>query len=77
MERVGQADVLGLGHIALDKIGSGTGFFDYDNDRRLDLFVANGSTFQKGSDPSLLVLHGGRNRDLRLTTLHRGAAPRV
>jgi len=45
---VDQADRRGLGHVALDFIGWGTSFFDYDKDRRLDLFVANGSTFQRG-----------------------------
>jgi len=40
------ADMVGLGQIALDYIGWGTFFFDYDNDGRPDLFVANGSTFQ-------------------------------
>jgi tetratricopeptide (TPR) repeat protein len=49
------ADQVGLGQIALDFIGWGTDFFDYDNDGRLDLFVANGSTFQREADPSLLV----------------------
>ncbi len=49
------ADMLGLGQIALDTIGWGTFFFDYDNDGRPDLFVANGSTFQDGSDPTKLV----------------------
>jgi len=51
---VDQADVLGLGQVALDFIGWGTGFFDYDNDGRLDLFVANGSTFQQADDPTRL-----------------------
>jgi tetratricopeptide (TPR) repeat protein len=49
------ADQVGLGQIALDFIGWGTGFFDYDNDGRLDLFVANGSTFQSEDDPSRLI----------------------
>ncbi|MEK7379440.1 MAG: VCBS repeat-containing protein, partial [Gemmatimonadota bacterium] len=50
-----QADRFGLGQISLDFIGWGTFFFDYDNDGRLDLFITNGSTFQRRSDPTLLV----------------------
>ena len=50
-----EADRFGLGQIALDYIGFGASFFDYDNDGRLDLFVANGSTFQKRDNPRLLV----------------------
>ena len=49
------ADQFGLGQIALDFVGWGTGFFDYDNDGRPDLFAANGSTFQRDDDPSRLV----------------------
>ncbi len=49
------ADQVGLGQIALDFVGWGTGFFDYDNDGRLDLFVVDGSTFQREDNPSLLV----------------------
>jgi hypothetical protein len=49
------ADQVGLGQIALDFIGWGTGFFDFDNDGRLDLFVVNGSTFQRDDDTSRLV----------------------
>jgi hypothetical protein len=49
------ADSVGLGQIALDYIGWGTFFFDYDNDGRPDLFAANGSTFQREDDPSKLV----------------------
>jgi hypothetical protein len=52
---VDQADLFGLGQIALDVIGWGAGFFDYDNDGRLDVFAINGSTFQEEKDPSLLV----------------------
>lgn len=50
-----EADRVGLGQIALEFIGWGTGFVDYDNDGRLDLFVTNGSTFQKPDDPARLV----------------------
>jgi hypothetical protein len=52
---IDEADRRGLGQIALDYIGFGTFFFDYDNDGDLDLFVANGSTFQEKEDPTLLV----------------------
>ena len=52
---VDQADLFGLGQIALDVIGWGAGFFDYDNDGRLDVFAVNGSTFQEDEDPALLV----------------------
>lgn len=50
-----EADRHGLGQIALDYVGWGTSFFDYDNDGRLDLLVINGSTFQREDDRSLLV----------------------
>lgn len=49
------ADGVGLGQIALDLIGWGTAFRDMDNDGWLDLFVANGSTFQRRDNPKLLV----------------------
>ncbi len=50
-----EADRFGLGQIALDFVGWGTAFLDYDNDGRLDLFVVNGSTFQRRDDPTQLV----------------------
>ncbi|MCK5034197.1 MAG: CRTAC1 family protein, partial [Calditrichia bacterium] len=50
-----EADRYGLGQIALDYIGFGTFFFDYDNDSNLDLFIVNGSTFQQKAQPTLLV----------------------
>ncbi len=49
-----EADRFGLGQIALDYIGWGTSFFDYNNDARPDIFVSNGSTFQQKADPTLL-----------------------
>jgi len=50
-----EADRYGLGQIALDFVGWGTSFFDYDNDGRLDLLVVNGSTLEDRDDPRLLV----------------------
>ncbi len=49
------ADQFGLGQIALDYIGWGTSFVDYDADGRLDLLVANGSTFETEEDADRLV----------------------
>lgn len=49
-----EADQYGLGQIALDYVGWGTSFFDYDNDGRLDLFVVNGSTLQERDDDTKL-----------------------
>ncbi len=49
------ADRVGLGQIALDYVGWGTFFFDYDNDGKLDIFVANGHTFQRRDAPSELA----------------------
>lgn len=48
------ADRFGLGQIALDYVGFGTSFFDYNNDGRPDLFVADGSTIQQSDRPWLL-----------------------
>jgi hypothetical protein len=48
-------DTVGLTAISLNYIGWGTSFFDYDNDRQLDIFVVNGSTFQDDKDPRHLV----------------------
>jgi tetratricopeptide (TPR) repeat protein len=55
MEFRDEADRYGVGQIALDFVGWGTFFFDYNNDGRLDLFVANGHTFQRRDAPHLLV----------------------
>ncbi len=55
MRFMDEADRFGLGQIALDYIGWGTSFFDYNNDTWLDLFVSNGSTFQEKENPHLLV----------------------
>jgi hypothetical protein len=49
------ADRYGLGQISLDLVGWGTAFFDYDNDGLQDLFVVNGSTFERSDNTRKLV----------------------
>ncbi|MBI3910322.1 MAG: CRTAC1 family protein [Armatimonadetes bacterium] len=49
------ADQQGLGQIALEVVGWGTSFFDYDNDGKPDLFVVNGSTLQDEKDKRQLA----------------------
>ncbi|MCY4404103.1 MAG: CRTAC1 family protein [Candidatus Poribacteria bacterium] len=44
-----------LAEISIKEIGWGTSFFDYDNDGDLDIFVANGSTFQHLDQPEVLI----------------------
>jgi Tfp pilus assembly protein PilF len=44
----------GLGQIALQSIGWGTGFADLDSDGWLDLVVVNGSTFETKTPPKVL-----------------------
>jgi Flp pilus assembly protein TadD len=60
VEFTDEADRYGLGQIALDFVGWGTFFFDYDNDGKLDLFVANGHTFQRRDAPHLLAPQTGQ-----------------
>jgi hypothetical protein len=49
------SDQVGLGQSTLDYIGWGTSFLDIDNDGRLDLVMANGSTFEVQTDRTRLV----------------------
>lgn len=44
-----------LAEVSIKQIGWGTSLFDYDNDGDLDIFVANGSTFQKLDEPESLI----------------------
>ncbi len=48
------ADFVGLGASALNFVGWGTAFFDYDFDGILDLVVVNGSTMPSKNDPRVL-----------------------
>lgn len=50
-----EADRAGLGQSSLDFVGWATSFIDYDNDGKVDLFIANGSTLQDKSDSTRLV----------------------
>jgi enediyne biosynthesis protein E4 len=52
---VDEADSMGLGQSTIDFIGWGTAFLDYDLDGWLDLFMANGSTFQDDQKPPGLI----------------------
>ena len=44
-----------LAEVSIKDIGWGTALFDYDNDGDLDIFVANGSTFQELDRPEVLI----------------------
>ncbi len=48
------ADARGLGYIALQFVGWGAEFADFDADGWLDLVVSNGSTFETGDTPPRL-----------------------
>lgn len=45
-----EADTFGLGQSSLDLVGWATGFADFDNDGRRDLWVVNGSTLEQAAD---------------------------
>ncbi|GIX05863.1 MAG: hypothetical protein KatS3mg115_0266 [Candidatus Poribacteria bacterium] len=49
------ASAVGLGQIALQRVGWGASFVDLDSDGWLDLVVANGSTFETKEPPKRLV----------------------
>ena len=49
-----QASPLGLGQIAIQSVGWGTEFADFDADGWLDLVVANGSTLETAEEPKTL-----------------------
>ncbi len=44
------ADEYGLGQVSLDMVGWATGFCDFDNDGRRDLWLVNGSTLERADD---------------------------
>ncbi len=48
------ADSIGLGQVSLDMVGWATGFADFDNDGRRDLWLINGSTIEQAGDHSRL-----------------------
>jgi len=50
----------GLGEASLNFLGFGVGFFDYDNDGRLDLFVANGHVHDNIEAYDPMVTHAQR-----------------
>ena len=46
---------VGIGYVTHSSVGFGTGFFDFDNDTKLDLLVVNGSMFEGDKDPRHLT----------------------
>ena len=57
----------GIGEISLNYLGFGTGFFDYDNDGHLDLFVGNGHVHDNIGDYDELVTYAQRAQIFRNT----------
>ena len=55
----------GTGEISLNYLGFGTGFFDYDNDGRLDLFVGNGHVHDNIGEYDELVTYAQRAQIFR------------
>ena len=55
----------GIGEISLNYLGFGTGFFDYDNDGHLDLFVGNGHVHDNIGDYDELVTYAQRAQVFR------------
>lgn len=57
IEHRDRARAWGLGEISLERVGWGSAFVDLDNDGRLDLVVANGSTLEErsGEPPGLIA----------------------
>ncbi len=49
-----EADEYGLGQSSLDMVGWATGFVDFDNDGRRDLWLVNGSTLENTADHTRL-----------------------
>jgi len=49
------SEMQGLGFSSLRMVGWATGFADFDNDGRPDLWVVNGHTLQQRDEPTLLV----------------------
>ncbi len=48
------AENVGLGQVSLDMVGWATGFCDFDNDGRPDLWILNGSTIEQPRDHTQL-----------------------
>lgn len=49
------SEMQGLGFSSLRMVGWATGFADFDNDGRADLWVVNGHTLQERDDPARLI----------------------
>ena len=74
-----EADSAGLGQISLDMVGWATGFTDFDNDGRRDLWLVNGSTIERRDDHSRLEAQASfvfwNRGDQRFVEVARHAAP--
>lgn len=55
----------GIGEVSLNYLGFATGFFDYDNDGHLDLFVGNGHVHDNIGEYDELVTHAQKAQVFR------------